>query len=209
MESTPEVLPKTRFDVNPQKNVLTRCTVSSDRRIPAPLDARELKARVNLVSLVGRFTHLRRSGRQFVGLCPLHSERHPSFYVHPEKQCFRCFGCGAGGDLFEFVMRAIGCDFSRALRIVAEFSKGVASESKPRSGARLRAKQGGEAPSACEAGNIHSQSTQIARARILAALDATNRRLKVIAATNAEESAVPLATACEPERYLYLLEKTK
>jgi len=106
-------------------------------------------------------------------------------------------------------MRATGCDFLCALRIVAEFSEGVASESEPRSGERIRAKQGGEAPSACEAGNIHSQSTQSSRTRILAALDATNRRLKVIAATNAEESAVTLATACEPERSLYLLEETK
>jgi hypothetical protein len=84
-----------------------------------------LKARVNLVSVAEKFTHLRRSGRQLVGLCPLHSERHPSFYVDPVKQCFKCFGCDAGGDVFEFVMRATGCDFHRALETVAEFSSGV------------------------------------------------------------------------------------
>ena len=103
--------------------------------ISAPLSARELKARVNLVSLVGKFTRLARVGRQFVGLCPLHSERHPSFYVHPEKQVFKCFGCGAGGDIFVFVMRVTGCDFRRALEIVAEVSAGVATGSEPRSGA--------------------------------------------------------------------------
>jgi DNA primase len=169
-----------------------------------------LKARVDLVSLAGKFTQLRRSGRQFVGLCPLHTERHASFYVHPGKQVFKCFGCGRGGDVFEFVMRATGCDLFHALQIVAEFSEGVASESEPRSGERFRAKQGGEAPSACEAGSLYSQSTQSPRARILAALDATNRRLRAIEAANRAASAA-LATACEPERggSSYLLEGTE
>jgi hypothetical protein len=77
----------------------------------------------HLAVLASRFTQFRRSGRQLVGLCPLHSERHPSFYVHPEKQVFHCFGCGAGGDLYAFVMRVNNCDFRRALEIVAEFSQ--------------------------------------------------------------------------------------
>jgi DNA primase len=88
------------------------------------LNARELKSRVDLVLFAGQFTPLRRSGRQFLGLCPLHTERHPSFYVHPVKQVFKCFGCGVGGDLFAFVMRVEGCGFLDALRIVAEFSDG-------------------------------------------------------------------------------------
>ena len=86
---------------------------------PSLLDARDLKARVDLAAFVGQFTKLRRSGRQLIGLCPLHSERHPSFFVHPEKQVFKCFGCGAGGDVYAFVMRVEGCDFLDALRIVA------------------------------------------------------------------------------------------
>jgi hypothetical protein len=94
--------------------------------LPPPLIARDLKARADLVVIASQFTRLRRSGRQLVGLCPLHKERNPSFYVSPEKRCFKCFGCGAGGDVFEFVMRATGCDFRRALEIVAEVSKGVA-----------------------------------------------------------------------------------
>jgi DNA primase len=100
------------------------------------LSARELKARVDLAAIAGQFTGLRRSGHQLVGLCPLHKEHNPSFFVHPEKQCFKCFGCGAGGDLFEFVMRATGCNFPRALEIVAEFCKGVASGSGAGGGAR-------------------------------------------------------------------------
>lgn len=99
--------------------------------LPLPLlDARNVKARADFVCIASRYTSLRRSRRQYVGLCPFHSERHPSFYVHPEKKIFYCFGCGAGGDLFDFVMRAEGCDFLGSLQLVAEFSSGVARESE-------------------------------------------------------------------------------
>jgi len=162
------------------------------------LDAQELKARVDLVTFAGQFTRLRRHGRQFVGLCPLHVERHPSFHVHPEKQVFRCFGCDAGGDVFALVMRANGCDFRRALQLVAEFSSGVTSDSEPRSGSRFRASRGRSPLHPPEADVSHSQSSQHARARILEALDATNRRLRAIEATNRAASAA-LATACEPD----------
>ncbi len=177
---------------------------------PLLLSAREVKARADLALVAGQFTRLRRCGQQLVGLCPLHSEQHPSFYVHPEKQVFKCFGCDSGGDVFDFVMRMVGCDFRRALEIIAEFSEGVASGSDPRSGSRLAAREGGKAPSGREEAALHSQSVQEARARILAALDATNRRLARITATNAAASAA-LATACEPDRggESLLLEKTE
>jgi DNA primase len=172
------------------------------------LDARELKARVGLSVVASRFTQLRRSGRQLVGLCPLHSERHPSFYVHPEKQVFHCFGCGAGGDVFAFVMRVTGCDFRRALEIVADFSKGVACASEPRSGSRFGASEGAKPLSPPKAGACYSQSSLDSRARLLAALEATNRRLRAIEAANRDASAA-LVTACEPDRgSLYLLEKS-
>jgi CHC2 zinc finger len=121
-----------------------------------PLNARELKARVDLAAIAGQFTRLRTRGHQFVGLCPLHSERHPSFYVHPVKQCFKCFGCGAGGDLFEFIMRATGCDFLRALHIVAEFSSGVV-----RAGSEMRS---------CERRTVRLESFAKAASRIAASL---------------------------------------
>ena len=171
--------------------------------------ARNLKASVDLAAFVSQFTRLRRVGRQLVGLCPIHHESHPSFYVHPQKQVFYCFGCGAGGDLFAFVMHATSCDFRRALQIASEFSDRVARGSEPRSGSRFGAGVGGEAPSARKAGAPNSQSTQDARARVLEALDATNRRLRAIEAAN-RAAAVSLATACEPERGgCLLLEKTK
>jgi DNA primase len=79
------------------------------------MDARELKRRANLLDIAGRFTRLRKSGGQYMGLCPLHYERHASFYVHPVKKVFKCFGCGVGGDVFDFVMLIWGCDFLDAL----------------------------------------------------------------------------------------------
>jgi len=161
--------------------------------------ARDLKASVNLVAFVSQFTRLRQAGGELVGLCPIHSERHPSFYVHSQKQVFYCFGCGAGGDLFTFVMRVTGCDFRRALQIVAEFSERVARDSEPRGGSCFGAGVGAKPLSPARRGALHSQSMQESRARILEALEATNRRLRAIEETNRAASAA-LATACEPER---------
>jgi hypothetical protein len=167
------------------------------RILRAPLSARELKARVDLAVIAGQFTCLRRSGRQLIGLCPLHSERNPSFYVHPEKQVFKCFGCGAGGDVFTFVMRVLGCDFYRSLQIVAEFSDGVALASDQRSWSRLGVGEGAKPLGPPKAGISNSQSLEGSRARNLAQLDATNRRLLATDATNRAASAA-LSTPCEP-----------
>jgi hypothetical protein len=99
--------------------------------------------------------------------------------------------------VFAFVMRANDCDFRRALRIVAEFNAGVARASEPRSGSRFGASEGAKSLSPPKAGAPHSQSSGDSRARILAALEATNRRLLAIHAQNRASSAA-LATACEP-----------
>src|SRR5258708_22620571 len=145
-------------------------------RLPPPLDARELKSRVDLATFAVQFATLRRSGRQLVGLCPLHSERHPSFYIHPEKQIFYCFGCGAGGDLFAFVMRVTGCDFRGALQTVAEFSNGVARDNEPPSGSGFCGNEGAEPLSPPKAGAPRSPRTQWSCGRILDALDPTDPR---------------------------------
>jgi len=123
--------------------------------ISPPLEARAVKGCADFIDIASRYTWLRRAGRQYVGLCPFHSECHASFYVHPEKKVFWCFGCGAGGDLFNFIMRAEDCDFPGALQIVADFSSGVARESGPRSGPRLRAGVGA-APGAAKRPPMHS-----------------------------------------------------
>lgn len=83
-------------------------------------DIQEIRNRVNLVDLVSHYTTLKRSGRSLRGLCPFHSEKTPSFYVDPEKQLYHCFGCGAGGDIFDFVMEMEKLNFNEAVEYLAE-----------------------------------------------------------------------------------------
>jgi DNA primase len=74
----------------------------------------------DIVRVVSDYISLKGAGSAFKGLCPFHSEKTPSFSVHREKQIFHCFGCGAGGDVFSFVMLAEKVAFPEAVRIVAE-----------------------------------------------------------------------------------------
>lgn len=69
----------------------------------------------DIVTVVGERVRLKRSGQGFVGLCPFHQERTPSFHVHPQRQFFHCFGCGAGGDVFAFIMKSEGLSFPEAV----------------------------------------------------------------------------------------------
>ncbi len=76
---------------------------------------------VDILELVSRYVQLKRSGANHVGLCPFHTEKTPSFSVNPGRQIFKCFGCGVGGDAFEFLMRIEGLSFPEAaLRIASE-----------------------------------------------------------------------------------------
>ena len=80
----------------------------------------EVRAAADIVRIVGDYVKLRKSGANFVGLCPFHQEKTPSFAVHPVKQIFHCFGCGVGGDVFKFVMLIENLTFPEALRRIAE-----------------------------------------------------------------------------------------
>ncbi|MBX6353845.1 MAG: DNA primase [Thermoflavifilum sp.] len=80
----------------------------------------EVRARVDIVDVVSEYVQLRRSGRSFVGLCPFHSERTPSFTVSPDRQLYYCFGCGAGGSVIRFVMDIEGLSFPDAVLRLAE-----------------------------------------------------------------------------------------
>ena len=71
----------------------------------------EVRERTDIVEVVSRYVKLERSGRRLRGLCPFHSEKTPSFYVEPEKQLFHCFGCHAGGNVFNFLMRLENAPF--------------------------------------------------------------------------------------------------
>ncbi len=82
--------------------------------------ADKVKQQADIVRVVGEYVQLRKAGQSFRGLCPFHTEKTPSFNVHPTRQIYHCFGCGKGGDVFSFVMEMEKCEFPEALRIVAE-----------------------------------------------------------------------------------------
>src|SRR6266487_5328795 len=79
-----------------------------------------IKTKVDVVEEIGLVVALQKSGKAFKGLCPFHNERTPSFYVFPESQTWRCFGCNEGGDLFTFVQAQQGLEFRDALMYLAE-----------------------------------------------------------------------------------------
>jgi len=82
--------------------------------------ADKVKTQADIVRVVGEYVRLKKAGQNFMGLCPFHSEKSPSFAVHPVKQIYHCFGCGVGGDVFSFVMAMEKCDFREAITTVAE-----------------------------------------------------------------------------------------
>jgi DNA primase len=79
----------------------------------------EIKNAADIVEFVSEVVHLKKAGKNFVGLCPFHTEKTPSFTVSPEKQIFYCFGCGAGGNIFSFLMKNDGLAFPEAARSLA------------------------------------------------------------------------------------------
>lgn len=80
----------------------------------------DVKQGTDIVEVISGYIPLQKAGRNFKGLCPFHSENHPSFFVFPEQQTWRCFGCGIGGDVFSFVMKKEELDFGQALRFLAQ-----------------------------------------------------------------------------------------
>jgi len=102
----------------------------------------EIRSRVDIVELVGQVVNLKRAGENYKGLCPFHTERTPSFTVNPRRGIFHCFGCGAGGDAFGFLMRRDRLAFPEAVRALAEragVSLPTTREAQPEAEGKLEA----------------------------------------------------------------------
>lgn len=94
----------------------------------------EVKSRTDIVSIIGERIELKKAGRNYKAICPFHGEKTPSFMVSPELQIFKCFGCSEAGDVFAFLEKYEGMEFSEALKYLAD-----------RAGIKLQKFQGGEA----------------------------------------------------------------
>ena len=83
----------------------------------------EVRQSNDIIDVISQYVHLKRSGRNYFGLCPFHNEKSPSFSVSPDKQIFHCFGCGVGGNVFTFLMKIEGINFIEAVQMLAEKSQ--------------------------------------------------------------------------------------
>jgi DNA primase len=91
---------------------------------------REVRSRAAIFEIVSDYVRLKKSGANYLGLCPFHHEKTPSFNVNPSREIFHCFGCGVGGDVFGFIMRIEGLTFPEAVKFLAR-RVGVVIEDRP------------------------------------------------------------------------------
>src|SRR5215831_20779684 len=133
--------------------------------------AAQLKSSVDIVSVIGEYVRLKRSGAQrYMGLCPFHQEKSPSFTVHVVHQFYKCFSCGVSGDVIRFVMEKEGISFYEALKSLSERygipmpkRSNYADEDAKARGALLAMH---ELASENFRANLHSQAGDAARAYI-------------------------------------------
>lgn len=88
-------------------------TMISDEKV------QEVRSRAAILDIVSDYVRMKKTGANYQGLCPFHNEKTPSFSINPGKEIFHCFGCGAGGDVFAFIMKMEGLSFPEAVRFLA------------------------------------------------------------------------------------------
>lgn len=103
--------------------------------------AERVKNQADIVRVVGEYVRLKKSGQNYMGLCPFHSEKSPSFSVHQVKQFYHCFGCGVSGDVFKFVMETEKMEFLEAVEAVAQKCGIPIPKKAPRSPQERQAQQ--------------------------------------------------------------------
>ncbi|MBP3906538.1 MAG: DNA primase, partial [Peptostreptococcaceae bacterium] len=79
----------------------------------------EVKSRCDIVDVISDYIKVQNSGANYKGLCPFHGEKTPSFYINSQKQIYKCFGCGEGGDVINFVMKMENLEFMDAVKLLA------------------------------------------------------------------------------------------
>src|SRR5881394_98903 len=92
---------------------------STSLRIPQDLIDR-IRDATDIVEYIGGFVKLRKRGKNYLGLCPFHQEKTPSFNVSADRQTYHCFGCGVGGNVITFIMERDKVAFPEAIRLLAE-----------------------------------------------------------------------------------------
>lgn len=100
----------------------------------------EIRQRADIVDVISSYVKLKHQGKNFLGLCPFHQEKTPSFNVNREKQLYYCFGCGAGGDIFNFLMEVENLPFMEAAKLLAE-RYGVPIPDQPMTKARRKSEE--------------------------------------------------------------------
>ena len=106
------------------------------KRIPEEI-IEQIKESTDIVEIIQEKVNLKRTGSNFTGLCPFHSEKTPSFSVSPSKRIYKCFGCGEGGNVFTFLMKTQNLGFEEAVRVLANRAGiEIEEESQERADAR-------------------------------------------------------------------------
>jgi len=112
----------------------------------------DIRSRCEISDVIGGVVRLQKAGANFKGLCPFHQEKTPSFHINTARQMYHCFGCGAGGDVFAFVMKREGLDFMGAVRLLAG-----------RAGVKLEFEEGAGGPERAERERLYAIHDALAK----------------------------------------------